>query len=347
MRLSICIPTYNRARMLETTIGTILDQTYSDFELVIVDNDSKDNTAAVVGSIRDPRIRYIRNPKNVGHVENHNRCLEEARGDVIAIYHDHDLYDRDLVRRSVELLAANPQVGMVCCAVHLVDPTCPERIIRTFAEDWPPVVSGLELRNRLLHRWPSPIPAPTAMVRRACYEQCGGFRPEFGLAADRELWIRILRCWDLGYIAEPLARLRDGEKPEGFDHVRALNIWKTIENHARIQRTHLEGEFAGAKLRLWFERRRLHAKVFAEMWRQAVWSLAKGHEEVIRTGIPAFADAGLNGSAGVLKWLARHGRVAGAAASRFLELYKGVARRDEAAWNQAIHGKTENPLHRA
>ena len=108
-QISVCIPTYNRCSTLRNTISTILDQTYTEFELVVVDNASTDSTEAVIRGFTDPRIRYVRNPFNVGQIENQNRCIEEAAGEIIAIFHDDDIYHPDILRRSLAMLDKYPE----------------------------------------------------------------------------------------------------------------------------------------------------------------------------------------------------------------------------------------------
>src|SRR5262244_3089429 len=82
--VSVCIPTYNRAKLLRQAIGSVLEQTFQDFEIIVYDNASTDDTAAVAESFSEERIRYFRNTRNLGHRENWKRCFRAARGDYIA-----------------------------------------------------------------------------------------------------------------------------------------------------------------------------------------------------------------------------------------------------------------------
>ena len=85
------IPTYNHATYLRESIQSVLDQTFPDFELIIVDDASVDDTPEIVQSFGDKRIRCYRNLKNIGQTPNWNRCLELARGEYITIFHDDDV----------------------------------------------------------------------------------------------------------------------------------------------------------------------------------------------------------------------------------------------------------------
>lgn len=296
-RVSICVPTYNRCDILAQTIETILRQTYTQFELVIVDNCSTDDTETIVKSYSDRRIRYVRNATNVGIIGNQNRCIEEARGDLIAIYHDHDLYHPDLLRRSVALLDQYPDVGIVCAAVHMIDPIHTDKIIQTYRESWPEVVSGRDLVKTLTVRWDSPIAAPTAIVRRACYDCVGKFASDIGLGADRELYIRILSHWNLGYISEPMALLRIRDSSHGID---AQQFWQGLHDHVRIQRTYIDQTFVSSAFRRRIEYQRLRIKRLYEFWKAALWAQAKGFTHVSSMGVRAFEKERLIKSAWML-----------------------------------------------
>jgi glycosyltransferase involved in cell wall biosynthesis len=323
--LSICVTTYNRANWIATSLETILNQSYSDFELIVVDNASTDNTQDVVHSIRDPRLRYVRNAVNCGLVPNQNRAIAEASGDLIAIYHDDDFYHPDIVKRSVEILNNHPNVGMVCSAIYVLEPDFPEQVRSLDRMPLAPITPGHIVRRELLHRWDCRIPAPTAMVRRKCYEDAGVFKPEFAGGADRELWLRILRNWDLAYISEPMARLRGKNKLTRFNSAQAEQHWLNLKGHVEIQKTHLEEDFKNAPLSLVFERQRLKAKRFREFWRWGIWAVAKGNnDEFVRAGVDCFRESGMFKSASLLTRLHRSG-VAQSVFAGAIQLYKQVA----------------------
>src|SRR4051794_21609038 len=91
-KISVCIPTYNRARYLPTALRSVFGQTLQDFELVVYDDFSTDDTAAVVTAFSDDRLRFFRQPHNVGIARNRNSCLSEARGEYIAWLDSDDVY---------------------------------------------------------------------------------------------------------------------------------------------------------------------------------------------------------------------------------------------------------------
>ncbi|MEC3976532.1 glycosyltransferase family 2 protein [Amycolatopsis sp. H20-H5] len=111
-RLSIGLPVYNGEEYLAESLDALLGQTFEDFELIIADNASTDGTEEICRkyAASDPRIRYFRQPRNVGATPNHNILLEMARGELFKWASHDDLYGRDLLRKCVEALDARPQM---------------------------------------------------------------------------------------------------------------------------------------------------------------------------------------------------------------------------------------------
>ena len=105
-RLSIGLPVYNGERYLGEALEALLGQTFEDFELIVSDNASTDETARICCSYqkRDRRIRYFRQPKNIGLAPNHNFVLGQARGELYKSAHHDDLCARDLLQRCVDAL---------------------------------------------------------------------------------------------------------------------------------------------------------------------------------------------------------------------------------------------------
>ncbi|WP_214401530.1 glycosyltransferase family 2 protein [Pseudonocardia lacus] len=113
-RLSIGLPVYNGEEYLAEALDSLLGQTYRDFELIISDNASTDGTADLCRHYAaDPRIRYLRQPRNIGCAGNHNVVFEVARGELFKWASDDDLYGRDLLRRCIAVLDENPHVVAV------------------------------------------------------------------------------------------------------------------------------------------------------------------------------------------------------------------------------------------
>ena len=210
--VSVCIPTYNRGSMLRDSIHSVLTQTFSDFELIISDNASEDDTESIVRSFSDERIRYSRNSSNIGVRHNWNRCLALARGKYIAIFPDDDIMLPENLARKVAVLAGHPHVGLVHSHYQVMDPC--GRILTLNATKIPNghrtldgPQPGREVLVTLLGR--NIIHESTVLFRRACFEACGGFTDRLSLAFDWEYWMRIAERYDIACIPTPLVKWRD------------------------------------------------------------------------------------------------------------------------------------------
>jgi len=122
-RLSIGLPVYNGEDFLAESLDSLLGQTYEDFELIISDNASTDGTADICRGYakQDSRIRYVRQPHNLGCAPNHNVLVQYARGELFKWVSHDDLYGRELIERAIEALDEYPQVVLANCWTAMID----------------------------------------------------------------------------------------------------------------------------------------------------------------------------------------------------------------------------------
>ena len=122
-RLTIGLPVYNGERYLAQAIDALLGQSYKDFELIISDNASTDGTAEICQRYvrQDARVRYIRQPKNIGLAPNHNVVVEQARGELFKWAANDDLYARELIERCIDALDEHPDVVLAHCWTARID----------------------------------------------------------------------------------------------------------------------------------------------------------------------------------------------------------------------------------
>jgi hypothetical protein len=206
-RVSVCIPTYNRARYLGEAIESALAQTFTDFELVVVDNCSADETPEVAAAYaaRDARVRYVRNERNLGLVGNFLRCVEVARGDYVALLHDDDVYLPDMLAATAGALAAHPAAAFAYGAAEEMDDEGGVVGLRRWrigdAVLEPPVAFAQLLAF-------NSVPPPGILVRATAYAAVGGYDPAMAPAVDWDLWLRMARRFPVVYIDRVLARYR-------------------------------------------------------------------------------------------------------------------------------------------
>ncbi|MDD3276329.1 MAG: glycosyltransferase family 2 protein [Kiritimatiellales bacterium] len=207
--VSILIPTYNYARYLPAAIESALDQDFTDFEVVISDDASTDNTEKICRSYeaKDSRIRFVRHKKNLGMVENWNWCLQQARGTYIKYLLADDKFNRPYaLRRLVEAMSL-PGVALAASARELMDENS-----RTIGM-WNSLglndhrVDGRVLSAQCLERSVNRIGEPTAVLFRKA-DAVRGFDVTFRQLVDLEMWLHLLQKGDLAYLAEPLCCFR-------------------------------------------------------------------------------------------------------------------------------------------
>jgi len=239
--VSVIIPTYNRAHLIGETLESVLAQTFGDYEIVVVDDGSTDDTRSVVEKVA-PQARYIYQ-ENTGIPEVLNVCIREARGEYIQHLGSDDVLIEDTLARSVALLDALPGVAMVHGAAWLIDETSERLAVSRpdFATgDY--IRSGREEIRDLL--FSNHIVAPTVMVRRQVMLETGLFDARFGLYEDWNLWTRIAKKHDIAYSNEPLVNYRVHSGPSG-------SIFNTASAHDidLYRRMHLDEVFNDPSLR--------------------------------------------------------------------------------------------------
>jgi glycosyltransferase involved in cell wall biosynthesis len=181
--VSVVIPTYNSAQFLEEAIKSVLQQTYSDLDLVVVDDGSTDNTRRVVETFTDTRLRYAYQ-SNRGRSAARNLGLEISQGDYVAFLDADDFFLPDKLKIQVDLLDRDPSLGLVA-AGHLEVDARGEPLRRLEPWRWRPTLT--------LESWflGNPLQIQSVLVRRVWLERAGGFDQTFHYAEDWDLWLRL------------------------------------------------------------------------------------------------------------------------------------------------------------
>ena len=161
--LTVAIPTFNCAHFLPDAIASIMRQGLDDFEILILDNASEDNTKEVVRSFENPRIRYIRNPSNLGACENGNRCFANARGRYFKLLCADDVLLDGVLRKQLTILQAQPDVALVTCGYLETDP---DLKVRGSWSAFPGSHSGHRVINFCLSRMTNAVGGPSNTMMR-------------------------------------------------------------------------------------------------------------------------------------------------------------------------------------
>jgi glycosyltransferase involved in cell wall biosynthesis len=194
------MPTHNRSRMLRDAVASVLAQSYSDFELVVVDDASTDDTKVTVAEFRDPRVRYFRNAKNLGEGGTRNAAVARAGGEYIAFIDDDDTWLPTKLAAQVSLLdSCSKRVGGVYTGYFRIDAASGATIDTILPEKRGNVYADLRAYN-----W---IGTPsTVLLRRECLDKAGAFDEQLRFGPDYDMWIRISKFYEFECIGEALVR---------------------------------------------------------------------------------------------------------------------------------------------
>lgn len=202
--VSVVMAAKNYARFIGQAVRSVFNQTFADWELVVVDDGSTDHTPqAVKPFLGDPRVRYVRSDK-LGQPRAKNLGLRLSRGEFVAYLDADDAWEPTKLAKQLEVLRERPEVGVCFTSRVLMD----EQGNVTQADGQLSVgVQPLNLQSVFLS---NRICFSSVVVRRAVFDQVGGFDPEFDLSIDYDLWLRVARHWRFANLPEPLVRYRTG-----------------------------------------------------------------------------------------------------------------------------------------
>lgn len=260
-RISLCVPTYNRAHLLRHCVSTLLNQTAKDIEVVVVDNCSSDDTLRVGGEFSGhPRFRFFRNAENVGPQQNWNRCVDAARGDYLAICHDDDFYAPTFAEECGSFLDAHPSVGFVHCGYRVTNMAgIPISGYRAYPTER--VIPSAE--SFVQYLWDSHNVAFSAvMARRSAYEVVGRFRDGF-ICGDYDMWLRMAFRFDVGYLSRSLVYYRTHDESMSRDvplrrwyeeHLTIIDDALAMASEAMPELTRQREQILGKARKLWARR---------------------------------------------------------------------------------------------
>lgn len=223
-KVSVCIPTYNYGEFISDAIESVLAQTFTDFELIVVDNCSTDGTKEIVTRYAgvNSKVTYHRNELNFGMVGNWNICLEYARGEFVKILCADDVLEKDCLEKSVGAFDETPTVVLVSSSRILVDRTLhPTGIVYKYSDRYE-VIPGSKMIANVLMTWNS-IGEPSAVLFRKTLAK-RGFDCGYYQQADMEMWFYLLEKGDFAFLPEPVCRIRVHEQQTTHANVKSLLI---------------------------------------------------------------------------------------------------------------------------
>ncbi|MCJ8280166.1 MAG: glycosyltransferase [Rivularia sp. ALOHA_DT_140] len=236
---SIIIPAYNAIKYLPETLESVLKQSFTDFEVFIIDDGSYDNIVEWVDGIQDSRVKFI-SQKNKGVSAARNLGISNASGEYIAFLDADDLWESSKLEKQLQYLAENPSVGLIHAEMALIDEES-KSLGRKFTSD----IEGNALKQLLEQ---NTIVTSSVIVRRSCLEKVGNFDNNLTSSEDWELWVRIALHYSIAIIKEPLV----------FYRIHANNTtknWQMLEQDLRL----IEQVFQSVPEELFYLKKRTYA----------------------------------------------------------------------------------------
>lgn len=201
-KVSVVMPVFNGEKYLGEAIDSILKQSFFDFEFIIINDASDDNTSVILNDyfLKDKRIVLIKNDNNMGLSSSLNKGLKMARGLYLARMDSDDIAISCRLKKQVSFLDNNPNVGMVGTAAYIVDLHGEALRKVKSSTDNEILKKALKNSNQFIH--------PSMMFRKECIQKVGGYREELDGSEDYDLWLRISEHFDIANLPEYLMSYR-------------------------------------------------------------------------------------------------------------------------------------------
>ncbi|TAK21255.1 MAG: glycosyltransferase [Chloroflexota bacterium] len=209
--ISVLMPARNASAYIAESLTSLVKQTFEDFEVIVVDDESSDGTGQIASDIGDRRIRVTRNDQRRGISGALNRAIEEAQGRLFARLDADDIALPERFAAQVEFLDRSPEIGVVGTAFRKVD-RAGRPLDRSHLVNDPTILAWeLYFSNQLAH--------PSVMMRADLVRAVGGYRDEFAIAQDYDLWTRIARRAGIANLPTIMLHLRQHEGQATVQHL--------------------------------------------------------------------------------------------------------------------------------
>ncbi len=204
LSVSVVVPAYNRAHFLNTVVDTVLSQTFTDLELIIVDDGSQDDTRLICMQLaeRDTRVRYIYQ-NNKGLPGARNMGIRAARGEFIALLDSDDLWEPTKLEKQWAVVEHNPDIDVIYCDYAKIDEAG-----QVYHVVHPPDTRLPTMYESLLYYNIVHGSASAVLIRKACFDRVGLFDEALHSLEDWDMWIRLAQFYRFAFVPEVLVYLR-------------------------------------------------------------------------------------------------------------------------------------------
>ncbi len=243
-KVSIILTSFNHEKYLREAIDSVLNQTFSDFELIILDDCSSDNSWELINQYTDPRIKGFHSEEQGQVVLQVNNAISNlATGEYIAIHHSDDVWELDKLEKQVAFLDMHPEIGAVFTnTLAITEDSSPLR------NEEHPYYKIFDRPNRNRHEWlrfffiiGSALCHPSVLIRKACYVDCGLYCYGMAQLPDFDMWIRLCMKYEIHVLPEKLVKFRvrdneansSGNRPDTRNRLQ-YEFYKVLQNFRQL-----------------------------------------------------------------------------------------------------------------
>jgi len=226
--VSIIIPCYNHEKYIEKCIMSVVNQTYKNIELIVIDDGSKDNSPAILEKLQKQYGFFLEIQSNMGLAKTLNKAIRNySHGKYIVGCGSDDFLTLDRIEKQVRYIEAHPEYVMVCGKAYMVDED--SKIIEGFSIIDPVIDPVKDVTfESLLER--NPIPSSSVMIRKDVWEECGGYN-ENTVVEDLDLWLKVAYRYTIGYMDDYFVYYRwHGENMTGNTSKMCHAVWTIVQS---------------------------------------------------------------------------------------------------------------------
>ncbi len=240
-KVSVIIAAYNHEKYISYTLNSVLSQTLQDFEIIIVDDNSSDNTVAEIKKFKDDRIQLIENNYNKGQFENTNIAINIAKGKYIAILNSDDAFSPEKLEKQVEYLESNSYIAAVFTLVDVIDED--NNKIKENTHFYSKIFNQ---KNRTKEQWlnyffyyGNCLCHPSVMIKKSIHKEIGLYDSRFAQLSDLDFWVKLCLKYDIYIIQDKLTkfRIRNNEANTSGDNI--LTQTRSVYEFSQLYKNYL------------------------------------------------------------------------------------------------------------
>lgn len=238
--ISVVIPSYNHEKYISEAIQSVLDQTYQDFEIVITDDGSSDNSVQIIKQFADPRIKLFVFSENKGACLAINNSIENSTGEFIAVLNSDDIFLPNKLEIQLNFLNNHSEIGAVFSYAKIIDEDSNNFQGDHFYKNIfiQPNRSRFEWLNYFFYNG-NCLCHPSILIRRECYRNVGLYDPRFAQLPDFEFWIRLCQKYEIYIIEEELICFRVRDNEVNASGIRKDSITRSITELNQVLKAYL------------------------------------------------------------------------------------------------------------